>query len=144
MLSKLVTLSDFFTLGTLPFIQCWGHNHISVGFSHFYIQLNGQHQSFTWKRGSDPASWPGYGGNLSVRVTNGALFSQHGCSLCSGHPACKWFSLFLLKLWAIKIQSYTIVTLYFVYFPHLSMSYISIFILQLCLITKQWHQVLFL
>lgn len=41
-----------------------------------------QHQLLTWKRGSDPASWPGQsGGNPSVCVTHGALFSQHGSAV---------------------------------------------------------------
>lgn len=41
-----------------------------------------QHQLLTWKQGSDPASWPGRsGGNLSVCVTHGALFSQHGSAV---------------------------------------------------------------
>lgn len=55
------------------------YNAISVSFSHFHTE---QHQLLTWKQGSDPASWPGQsGGNLSVCVTHGALFSQHGTSV---------------------------------------------------------------
>lgn len=88
MLREQINLSDVFSLGTTsPFIQCW----LCITWPYlcwFFPLPHGAEwaPSITscspGSRAATRASWPGQsGGNLSVCVTHGALFSQHGSAV---------------------------------------------------------------